>query len=593
MLPAEEQQLLEATPLAPSFTPVHEQIAAMARRQPDALAVSSTAEAAPTATLSYRELDQRATQLAAHLQTAGVGPEQLVGISMTRSPELIVALLAILKAGGAYLPLDAAYPDQRLSQMLTQARPHWMLVDVHTQARMADLVQQHALGTQLMAVHDIASHEPGWPDANAAPTPPHRPTQGGQLAYVIFTSGSTGQPKGVMIEHRNLSAYVSAAVQAYGLVAQDRVLQFASISFDAAVEEIFAPLAVGATVVLRHEEMLASPRHFMAACVQHRLTVLPLPTAYWRVLATASDEELLQPLQAAQPGTLDVAPPWRLAVIGGEAASPAALQRWQARFGQHARLINSYGPTETTVVATVAEVPASYKASVAHAATHEAVSIGRPLAGTTIRILDAQQRPVPIGVTGEIHIGGAQVGRGYLGQPELTATRFIADPGHPAQTGQRLYRTGDLGRWTARGDIEHLGRNDDQVKLRGFRIELGEIDARLVQAPGVRDAVVALRPASDGPGDDQRGAQLVAYVVPHAPQIDPAQMRRELRTQLAACLPDYMQPHALVLMPALPLSPNGKVDRRALPAPGIEALTSHAFEAPINEREQILAGIWA
>ncbi|HEX5356498.1 MAG TPA: amino acid adenylation domain-containing protein [Aquabacterium sp.] len=550
---------------------VHEQIAAHALRRPHAVALAFQDQQ-----ISYRELDERVARLAALLRQRGVAPDQLVAVCLPRGLDQVITLLAVLRAGGAFLPLDPTYPVDRLSQMLTQAYPGQIVTNTDVMASTAELFTGHTSVTeergtpswQILLWDALPDDQPG-----TRPEPLVMPTCGpSNLAYVIFTSGSTGVPKGVMIEHRNLAAYVRAAAARYGLHEDDRVLQFSSVSFDAAVEEIFVPLSLGATVVLRDEEMLASPRHFMAACARLRITVLGLPTAYWRVLASATDEEL--DLHAHP------VPPWRLLVIGGEAASAHALQRWQDRFASHARLFNSYGPTETTVVATVAEVPARLGDT---ASGTVSVSIGTPLSGTHVLILGPDMRPAPMGAQGEIYIGGAQVGRGYLNQTELTADRFVADPFH---VGERLYRTGDIGRWLPDGQLQHLGRNDDQVKLRGFRVELGEVESRMAQLQGVRDVAVVMRADARGEG------LLVAYVVLHeeAPAPD---LLDALRAELSARLPDYMVPKAIVALPALPLSPNGKVHRRALPAPDQDAFAHAAYEAPITARELSLAEIWS
>ncbi|MGC4060738.1 MAG: amino acid adenylation domain-containing protein [Aquabacterium sp.] len=470
-----------------------------------------------------------------------------------------------------------ATPDQRLAQMLSQAQPALVLThrachDKLTAALTRSQAEQaRPMPTLLMLDEPLAITPTA---AHSQASRPHH------LAYVIFTSGSTGVPKGVMITHSNLGAYVRAAVHTYGLRQDDRVLQFSSISFDAAVEEIFAPLSVGACVVLRTDEMIATPQHFMDHCVRWRISVMGLPTAYWRVLATSPDADMALPAGMHTP-------PWRLTIIGGEAASPQAIANWQRRFAPHARLLNSYGPTETTVVATVAECPAQ-------PATHEGqgpVSIGRPLPGTRIRILDQHMQPVPLGVAGEIHIGGQQVGRGYLGQPELSAERFVPDPFDASantDAPQRLYKTGDIGRWREDGQIEHLGRIDHQVKLRGFRVELGEIETRLAGLPGVREAAVLLQEAATG------HARLVAYVVPDAAVGNgDGKHIATLREQLTSALPDYMVPHAIVTLDALPLTINGKLDRRALPAPNADAYAGSQYAAPIGEQEQLLARIWS
>ncbi|HEX5725016.1 MAG TPA: amino acid adenylation domain-containing protein, partial [Longimicrobiaceae bacterium] len=378
------------------------------------------------------------------------------------------------------------------------------------------------------------------------------------LAYVIYTSGSTGRPKGVMVTHRAVQRQAAAVQAGFGLRADDRVLQFASVAFDAAVEEIFGALLTGAALVLRTETWLEGAHAFWGRCAESRVTVADLPTRFWQLL-------LDEPSAAIPPCV-------RLLAIGGEAVEPAALQAWFGISGYRPPLLNTYGPTETTVNATLGEVaddPATWR------------SIGRPVANTRVYLLDARGEPVPVGVAGELYIGGGQVARGYLDRPGLSAERFVPDP-FAREPGARLYRTGDLGRWRAEGTIEFLGRTDFQVKIRGFRIELGEIEARLAEHAAVRDAVVLAR--EDAPGD----RRLVAYCV-----ADEGLDVESLRAHLAERLPSYMVPAAFVRLDAFPVTAGGKVDRRALPAPEGDALATGGYEAPEGETEQALADIWA
>ncbi|MCU1347978.1 MAG: non-ribosomal peptide synthetase, partial [Acidobacteria bacterium] len=411
---------------------VHELFEAQVATSPDAVAVVQG-----EIELSYAELNARANQLAHYLLELGVKPDGLVAICVERSVEMVVGLLAVLKAGGAYVPLDPAYPVERLRQTLEDSGSAVLL----TQGRLQGLFAGR------YEVIDLSAAVPPWaslPDTNpdrssAGPKPEH-------LAYVIYTSGSTGVPKGVMVEHGSLANLAWAAAREYELGSADRVLQFASIAFDAAAEEIYPTLSTGGTLILRTEEMLISAREFLLQCEQLGISVLDLPTAYWHVLVDA-----LGSGQARLPGSV------RLVIIGGEAAAASALKTWHRAAGERPRLVNSYGPTETTVVATLQTLTPDTFAS-------GAVPIGRPIANTAIYILDSLGRPVPSGVVGEMHIGGVQVARGYLNRPELTAERFVADPfsGEPAA---RMYKTGDLGRWLPDGNIEFLGRNDFQVKL--------------------------------------------------------------------------------------------------------------------------------
>jgi amino acid adenylation domain-containing protein len=378
------------------------------------------------------------------------------------------------------------------------------------------------------------------------------------LAYVIYTSGSTGRPKGVAVPHHALCGYVRASARAYGVTAADRFLQFAPLSFDSAVEEIFVPLATGATMVLRDAEVMESVAGFWRACARQRLTIASLPTAYWHEVA-AEMERTPPP----------VPPSLRLMVIGGERALPERAAAWRRGVGGRVRLLNTYGPTETCVVATLHEV----------ADDAPDLPIGRAMPGYRVRVLDASLRPVPAGVPGELFIHGVGMARGYLHRPAQTAERFRPDP-FARVPGQCIYATGDLVRCAADGTLHFLGRTDDQVKVRGFRIELGEIEAVLRRGPGVRDAVCAVR--EDVPGD----RRLVAYVV----SVDGELSMDGLRAAVRAALPAHMIPSAFVQLDALPMTPSNKVDRRALPAPGSAEAPPAA--GPLSRRERAVAGLW-
>ena len=549
-------------------------IAAQAQAQPDAIAIQCGAHA-----LTYRELNDRAAQLAAHLRRRGVARETIVGICLERSPELIIALLAVFKAGGAYLPLDPHYPADRLAFMLEDAQAQMVIIHSHLKSAISNLkseIEMLCLDTDwpLMA-------QAGTDEVSAEVLPE-------QAAYVIYTSGSTGQPKGVLIEQRALANYVQAASAKFRLSAADRVLQFASISFDAAAEEIWPCLVQGATLVLRDDEMLASAAGFLARCAEWGITLLDLPTAYWHELvAEAARSELRLPESL------------RLVIIGGERAVPERLRQWQQLMQtqqREVRLLNTYGPTEATIVATWWEAGTE--------AELREVPIGEPVANATAWVLDREQAVVPVGVVGELCLGGAGLARGYLNRPELTAEKFIelqsadlrlqiAELQQSAsvnlqsaisnpQSAIRLYRTGDLVRRRADGQLEYVGRVDEQVKLRGFRIELGEIEAALRTHREVKDAVVVVR--ADAAGHKR----LVAYVVPG--QANPAV--NELRQHLQQTLPDYMVPAIYVFLAALPLNVSGKVDRRALPEPEEHSAPLSAEALPRTATEQKLAEIW-
>ncbi|MCI0736829.1 MAG: amino acid adenylation domain-containing protein [Beijerinckiaceae bacterium] len=527
---------------------VHEQFAAQAARTPDAIAVICEGEA-----LSYSELNQRANRLAWHLRSLGVGPDVLVGLCVERSFDMVVGILGILKAGGAYLPLDPAYPKDRLGFMIEDTGAPVLL----TQERLLP-----ALSETAARVLCLDRDAPIWDLAPDGELPP--PVCPANLAYVIYTSGSTGTPKGVMVTHASLCNLVHAQAQAYGLTAADRALQFSSISFDQAAEEIFATWLGGAALVLLPRNIRESLVDFMDFVSDLELTVLDLPTAFWHHL-TSDLTETGEPLP----------PNLRLLIVGGEKASAETLRSWRALATDKITWLNAYGPTETTVTAATFRLTGDCGDLIE-------VPIGRPIANTKAYVLNSNLEPAPIGVPGELYIGGSGVSRGYLGRPGLTAERFIPDPF--GEGGGRLYRSGDLARWRPDGNIEYLGRIDHQVKLRGYRIELGEIESALIALDGVRQAAVLLR--ENRPGQKQ----LTTYFV-SAPgaSIDPAGLRQEL----ARSLPDYMIPSAFIQLDALPLSQNGKIDRRALPVPETDANTLACFRAPRTAVEEILAGIWA
>ncbi|SHN31632.1 non-ribosomal peptide synthetase [Rhizobacter sp. OV335] len=509
--------------------PVHRTIERLARAQPEA-----TALVFGDVELSRGELNAQANRLAHRLIAQGVRPQACVGIALERSVEMIVAVLAVLKAGAAYVPLDPAYPAERRLAMVEDSGIAPVLTEVDADA----LKDQPASDPQL-------------------------PLHLDQLAYVIHTSGSTGRPKGVAVSHRALARHAQAAANFFGLVPGDRVLQFATLNFDAFVEQLFAPLAVGAAVVLRGPEVWDSAT-FRREVIARRVSVADLTTAYWQLLAQDFAREPGHDLGAL-----------RQVHVGGEAMSPEGLKAWRDAGLSHIRLLNAYGPTEATVTASALDCTPFVTGDVAWPAS---VPIGTALPGRALRIVDADLHPVVVGVAGELCIGGPLLARGYLGRPGLTAERFIADPFDG--DGGRLYRTGDLVRWTDGGQIEYLGRVDHQVKLRGFRIELGEIEAALLAQPELREAVVLARPSAAGP-------RLVAYVSLQAgASIEPHQ----LRERLAAVLPEPMRPSALMILPTLPLTPAGKLDRQALPEPEAAAEAEHV--PPLGDTEQALAAIW-
>ncbi|MBD2772939.1 non-ribosomal peptide synthetase [Iningainema tapete] len=523
---------------------IHQLFEEQVERSPDAIAVVFGEEQ-----LTYRELNAKANQLAHYLQNLGVGPEVLVGICVERSLEMLIGLFGILKAGGAYVPLDPTYPPDRLALMLEDSSASVLL----TQSKLVEKLLTNS--TSVVCIDSnwekISFHSEDNPSTEVKPE---------NLAYVIYTSGSTGKPKGVLIQHKSLVNYTTAAIALYEIDKCDRFLQFSSISFDVSAEEIYTTLTSGAMLVLRTDAMLDSISIFCHKCIEEKITVLAIPTAYWHELTVFLSQE-----KFALPPSL------RLVIIGGEKALTERWKTWQECVGQ-VRLVNNYGPTEATIGATIYDLSAAKTSAL----------IGRPIYNLQTYILDRYQQPVPIGVPGELYIGGDGLARGYLNRPDLTDEKFIPNP-FCNQPGSRLYKTGDLVRYLPDGNIEFLGRIDHQVKIRGFRIELGEIEAVLSQHPDVRETVVIARENIAG------GKQLVAYVVPHQ---QAALTNSDLRRFLKEQLPEYMVPSAFVVLESLPITPNGKVDRKSLPAPEIRLELEQSFVAPRTLIEEVLAGIW-
>ncbi|MEW5929325.1 MAG: amino acid adenylation domain-containing protein [Gemmatimonadota bacterium] len=539
----------------PFAAPVHAQFAAQAARTPDAVAVAHRG-----GETTYAELARAAGRLASHLRARGVGPESRVGVCVERSPEMLVALLGVLGAGAAYVPLDPRYPRDRLALMVEDSGISVLLTQERCFAALpggAEVVFLDADRERIDAGPDA------WPEV---------PVFAESAAYVVYTSGSTGRPRGVVVPHGALAGFTAAAREAYGVGPADRVLQFASLAFDASAEEIWPALLSGARLVLRTEEMLDSARLFLDACRGAGITVLDLPTAYWHELvAELADEE-----GAELPESV------RLVIIGGERALPERLRAWRERFGGRVRLVNTYGPTEATVVATLCELREPRGGDDAAAGPRH-VPIGRPLGHARAYVLDARGEPSPVGVPGELHLGGGGLARGYPGDPARTAERFVPDP-FGGGAGARLYRTGDRVRWLPDGTLEFIGRTDHQVKVRGFRVEPGEVEAVLARQPGVEAAAVAAR--EDAPGQ----VRLVAYVVPRAGA--PLAVSA-LRAALRAELPPYMVPAAWVTLDALPLTRSGKTDRRALPAPdAVPAERGAGAAAPQSGVERAVAEAW-
>jgi amino acid adenylation domain-containing protein/non-ribosomal peptide synthase protein (TIGR01720 family) len=633
---------------------VHTLIEEQARLTPDAVAVVWKEES-----LSYRELNRRANRLAHYLIKRGVGPEERVGIGVERCPEMIVSILGVLKAGGAYLPLDPSYPPERLRFMVEDSGVGVIL----TQQKLSALSGQlsEAGGQRSEVIGQDSGFRPwtldpgpwtpvfldtDWPlIALESDENPDVDIDPSSLAYVIYTSGSTGTPKGVMVTHRGVVNHNLAVTDCFGLQSCDRVLQFATIGFDAAVEEIFPTLMAGATLILRPDDLPLSGNEMAALTEREDLTLLDLPTAYWHEWAYE-----LSLSARGMPESL------RLVAVGGENPSPERLALWETVSGPHVSWMNTYGPTEGAVIATLYEKSRGTERS----GPGWRIPIGRPIANMRTYILDARQRPVPVGVTGELYIGGPGVARGYFNRPDRTAEAFVPDPFESEVGGQavgwversethqkaqpegrirgqrseirdqgpafdttndiqdatfnlqpathesqpagynpqpetcnpqpgreRLYRTGDLARYLPDGNLEYVGRIDHQVKIRGYRVELGEIETVLRQHPGIRDVVAVIQDGQGSAGPKRLAAYLVSSGEGTPPTL------HDLKGFLHDRLPDYMIPATFMFVDGLPLTPTGKVDRRALPDPEPEPSDPEtAHVAPRTPEERVLARIW-
>ncbi|HEX6289615.1 MAG TPA: amino acid adenylation domain-containing protein, partial [Herpetosiphonaceae bacterium] len=564
---------------------LHQLFEAQAARTPDAIAATYEGRS-----LTYAQLNARANQLAHYLRALGIQPETPVAISVERSIELLVGLLGILKAGGVYVPVDPAYPHERIQLILQDTQAPVLL----TQQRLAErLPESQARVVRLDADWPKIAGQPDEP-ASAQVSAEH-------LAYMIYTSGSTGRPKGVQVTHRAIVNRLCWSQANYPLTTDDRVLQIASFSFDIAIWELVGPLLAGAQVLLAPNGAQQESAALVAFMAEQQVTVAHFVPSLLGVLLD-------------EPG-LDACRALRCVFCGGEALPTDLPQRFRDRLP--ADLIQLYGPTEASINATAWTCQPDLPL--------RRIPIGRPIANTRVHVLDARMQPVPIGVAGELHIGGDGLARGYLYRPDLTAARFVPDPF--SQTGgARLYRTGDLARYLPDGNVEFLGRADHQVKLRGFRIELGEIEAVLLQHPAVQEAIVVAREDASASGG-RADVRLVAYIVGeeqgnkgtreqkehqtiHSPSPmqgeragagedllptpNPRPLAPDLRAYLQERLPAYMVPSAFVFLDALPLNANGKLDRRALPAPEWSGTEQRAsFVGPRSELEEVLAEIWA
>jgi amino acid adenylation domain-containing protein len=543
--PGERARIVEAWNATEAGYPadrcLHALFEAQAARTPDAVAVVHE-----DTSLTYGALNERANRLAHHLQRRGVGPEVRVGLCLERGVEMIVAILGVLKAGGAYVPLDPAYPAERLAFTLADAGVPLVLAQEAVRATLPAVAGVEVVSLDGAAA-EIAGERAENPASGAAPD---------TLAYVIYTSGSTGRPKGALVEHRNVTRLFSATDAWFGFDSSDVWTLFHSYAFDFSVWEIWGALLYGGRVVVVPLEAAPDPEAFHALVQRQGVTVLSqTPSAFRQFIRT----------DAERGGDLAL----RYVVFGGEALEPASLREWVQRRGVDApRLVNMYGITETTVHVT-------YRALTREDVFEGSGSpIGVRIPDLQLYVLDEGMRPVPVGVPGELYVGGAGVARGYHNRPGLTAERFVRNPFGAG----RLYRTGDRVRWLADGSLDHLGRLDEQVKIRGFRIELGEIEAALLGHAGVRECAVLVR-------EDDGEKRVVAYVVGEAGA-------DALRARLHRMLPEYMVPAAFVPMDALPLTPNGKLDRRALPAPEFTA-AADTYVAPATPSEEAIAAIWA
>lgn len=549
---AEQAQLWQKYSGTTQVTPpteqlIHQLVEQQAARTPDALALATipppqrpsffleASQEMPQASLSYAELNRQANQWAHYLIQEGVGPEKVVAVQQRRSAAALVSLLAILKAGGVFLPLDPALPKQRAAHILADTQPVLVITDENAAA---------------------------WqPYINIQPThDPVRPLTPDNSAYLIYTSGTTGQPKGVLVSHQALVNHAQAIVQVFALTPADRVLQFAALSFDVALEEIFPTWLAGAALLLRPADVPA-PDEFNRMIAAADLTVLNLPAPYWHEWVS----------ELARAPYLAAADSLRLVVVGSDKVQAEKVAQWCDLMPERITLLNGYGPTETTITATLYPALTSPHGLAV-------VPLGRPLPNVTAYVLDKRGRAVPPGIIGELYLGGRGLAQGYLNQPGTSAAAFLPHPfsGNP---GERLYRTGDLARWLPDGNLAFVGRTDHQVKIRGFRIELEEIENALTRHDGVRQTVVI--------ADDAR-QQLIAYILPD----DLTLTARTLQSWAENKLPDYMVPNQWLILEQFPLTASGKVDRRALPQPTFDTQVN-SYIAPRRAEEETLAAIWA
>ena len=542
LLTEQERRLLlvEWNDTATGYPPdqcIHQLFEAQVERTPHAVAAICEKEY-----LTYHQLNSKSNQLAHHLQALGVGPDVLVGICLERSLDMLIGLLGILKAGGAYVPLDPTYPTERLAFMLEDAQVPVLV----TQRNLLTLLPHHDIAVVCVDADELSLAQQSTMNPFSTVVPDN-------LAYVIYTSGSTGRPKGVQILHRAIVNFMLSMRREPGLTAEDTFLSVTTLSFDIATLELFLPLIVGARTIIAGQNVAMSGTALAETVSRTGTTVMQATPVTWRILLAAG-------WQGSE----------NLKILCGGEALPLELAR--QLLPKVASLYNMYGPTETTVWSSVHEIKQE----------HTSISIGRPIANTQMYLLDKHLQLVPVGVPGELYIGGVGLARGYLNRPELTNDRFIRHP-FSTEPDARLYKTGDLARFRSDGTIELIGRNDYQVKIRGFRIEFGEIEAVLRQHPEVREAVVVAR--EDTVGDKR----LIAYVILHQEQ---SITGSDLQSHVMKHVPGYMVPSSVVLLKAFPLTPNGKVDRRALPAPDYSR-SAQDFVAPSTPLQEMVAASWS
>ncbi len=545
--PSEKQKLLVTwntmSDLLPKDSCVHLLFEAQVAKSSNATAVVFE-----DVILSYAALNARANQLAHALIALGVKADEPVGVALERSPEAIISLLAIFKAGGVYVPFDPDYPAARLTFMLEDSCAR-ILITRETLRDRLPLKAEHTIYLD-RDEESLATHSESNPDLPIVPD---------SLAYIIYTSGSTGRPKGVAVEHRSIAQHCQTIQTCFELTSQDRVLQFASLSFDASLAQILPPLSSGAAIVLPLPG-LNSPEILDACLRRQKVTVMHLTPAFFSLWSLSCQSNL--------------PPSLRVINSGGDVLPPGSLKVRESWSRPGLRLVNTYGPTEATITATMYDIPEGLTGSY--------VPIGRPLPHRTVYVLDKEMQPTPIGVAGELHIGGACLARGYLNRPELTAEKFIPDP-FSSMPGARLYKTGDLVRYRPDGNLEFLGRLDHQVKIRGFRIELGEIEAVLRSHSAISETVVIRR--EDEPGSEK----LVAYVVAKK---EVKVKQEDLRTFMRKALPAYMIPSAFVFLEKIPMTPNRKIDRNALPPPDRIIEKTITYVAPRDAIEKQLVELW-